>query len=479
MRHRTPSLRSALLALVTVFALITAACGGGDDGGDDDGASPGPTGDAVADPGLCPVDALDAADGPVEITFWHAMPAANETTLKALADDYNASQDKVHVNLVFKGTYDETLEGYRAAARSGDLPNLVQLEETAIQQLVDSETVIPAASCIEAAGFDTSDILPRVLEEFTVADTLWPMPFNTSNPVLYYNQKAFTAAGLDPAKPPATLNELRDASQAIVDAGAANQGFSLEMQSWYLEQLFATSGEPVVNEGNGRDARATEAVLDSEAGQAVFTWVNEMLDGGLAANIGRNPSGYDALIAIASGDTAMSLGTSAALGTIYDTLAGDPQLAASVELGVAPMPTIDGGGSGGVNVGGAALWLVDTGTDAQKAATFDFASWLTLPAQQARWHIGTGYVPISEKAAEDPSVVQLWAERPGFRVAFDQLASSQGPAGPVLGGYPDFREAVTQGLERVADGADPLESLTQTNAEATTAIQDYNRRVGG
>jgi sn-glycerol 3-phosphate transport system substrate-binding protein len=479
MRHHPRSLRHAALALLTALALLAAACGGGGDDSDDDGAAPGPPADEVADPSRCPVDALDAADGPVDITFWHAMSAANETALKALTDEYNASQDRVRVQLVFKGTYNETLEGYRAAARSGDLPNLVQLEETAIQQLVDSETAIPAAACIEAAGFDTSDILPRVLEQFTVADTLWPMPFNTSNPVLYYNQRDFTEAGLDPADPPSTLTELKEASQAIVDAGAANQGFSLEMQSWYLEQLFATSGQAVVDQGNGRDARATEALLDGDAGQAVYTWVNDMLDAGLAANIGRNPSGFDALIAIASGDTAMSLGTSAALGTIYDTLAGDPALAARVELGVAPMPTIDGGGTGGVNVGGAALWIVDTGTDAQKAATFDFTSWLTLPAQQARWHIGTGYVPISEQAAEDPAVVQLWAERPGFRVAFDQLRASEGPAGPVLGGYPDFREAVTQGLERVADGADPLESLTQADADATTAIQDYNRRVGG
>jgi sn-glycerol 3-phosphate transport system substrate-binding protein len=132
-----------------------------------------------------------------------------------------------------------------------------------------------------------------------------------------------------------------------------------------------------------------------------------------------------------------------------------------------------------VNVGGAALWLADTGTDEQRAATWDFASWLTLPAQQARWHIGTGYVPNSRKAADDPAVTQLWAERPGFRVAFDQLSNSDGPAGPVIGGYHDFREAVTQGLERIADGADPQESLTQADAEATAAIADYNRRVGG
>ena len=32
------------------------------------------------------------------------------------------------------------------------------------------------------------------------------MPFNNSNPVLYYNKKSFTAAGLDPNKPPTSLD---------------------------------------------------------------------------------------------------------------------------------------------------------------------------------------------------------------------------------------------------------------------------------
>jgi sn-glycerol 3-phosphate transport system substrate-binding protein len=469
-------LRRPIAVLLATSALALAACGGGGD--DDDDAAPAPPRDEVVDPALCPVDALDEADGPVEITFWHTMTAANEETLQELVDTYHQSQDRVEVNLVFRGTYTENLEGYRAAARGGDLPNLVQLEETVIQQLVDSETTIPAAACVEASGFDTSDILPRVLDQFTVADTLWPMPFNTSNPVLYYNKKDFTEAGLDPEDPPATLGELQEASRAIVDAGAANTGFALEMQSWYLEQLFATSAEPVVSSANGREERATEALLDSPAGEAIFGWANDMLDQGLATNIGRNPGGQDAFLAIASGDAAMTLGTSGALGSVYDVLASNPALAADVDLGIAPMPSIDEERDGSTNVGGAALWLADTGSDAEKAASWDFASWLTLADQQAAWHIGTGYIPIAQSAAEHPDVAALWAERPGFRVAFDQLSDSEGPPGPVMGGYPGFREAVTQGLERVADGVEPAESLAQADAEATEAIVDYNRRIG-
>src|SRR3546814_12272090 len=102
------------------------------------------------------------------------------------------------------------------------MPNLVQLEETVIQELIDSQSVIPASACVEAADFDTSDILPRVLDEFTVEDTLWPVPFNTSNPVLYYNKKDFTEAGRDPAPPPAPLADLNTAPPPHVDPAPPN-----------------------------------------------------------------------------------------------------------------------------------------------------------------------------------------------------------------------------------------------------------------
>src|SRR3546814_4342577 len=92
----------------------------------------------------------------------------------------------------------------------------------------------------------------------------------------------------------------------------------------------------------------------------------------------------------------MTLGTSGALGSVYDVIESNPDLAAGVEIGIAPMPSISGGGEGSTNVGGAALWLADTGDDAQKAASWDFAAWLTQPEQQARWHIGRSEEHTSE-----------------------------------------------------------------------------------
>ncbi|MET0739365.1 MAG: extracellular solute-binding protein, partial [Acidimicrobiales bacterium] len=175
---------SLVLTLLAVLALVAAACGG-DSGGGDGGSSEGAQGrDAEVDPALCPVDALEAAsaDGPVQIEFWHAMTASNEETLNTMIDDYNASQDAVEVTGVFAGSYDESLDKYLTGLRSGELPQLVQLEETTLQTMIDSGSTVPAAACVAASDYDTSDILPSVLAEFEVEGTLWPMPFNVSNP---------------------------------------------------------------------------------------------------------------------------------------------------------------------------------------------------------------------------------------------------------------------------------------------------------
>lgn len=469
-------MKRTLLGLLAVLAVVAAACGGDDGGG---GGAEGAQGrDAQVDASLCPTDALADAQGPVEITFWHAMTASNEETLNALVDEYNASQDAVVVNPVFTGSYDETLDRYLTGLRSDELPNLVQLEETTLQTMIDSGSTVPAAACVESSGFDTSDILPAVLGEFEVEGTLWPMPFNVSNPVFYYDQNDFRAAGLDPADPPATLDEMTEAAQAIVDSGAATHGMSLEVQPWYPEQWSSMADQTLVNQTNGRDARATEATLDNDVMLEIFQWVSDMAADELVFNVGRNPSGADHFLALASGDAAFTIGTSGALGSVYDAL--DSGQGEGVDIGVGPLPGPVAGGP--TSAGGAALWLVANGSSPEEiAATWDFVSWLDQPAQQAAWHIGTGYIPISYEAAEDPEVQALWAERPGFQVAFDQLADDgvpPGGGGPVIGAYVEFRNVLEDAIEAlVLDGADPQETLTQVQADANEAIASYNDRV--
>ena len=226
----------------------------------------------------CPLDALTKAKGPVDITFWHAMTRANEDELKKLTDEYNASQDKVKVTLSASPSYQDNLTRYTAGLSSKQLPDLMQGEDASLQYMIDSASVLPAQSCINADKYDMSDHIERVVNYYSVDKVLWPMPFNVSNPVLYYNKAAFERAGLDPNTPPTTLEEVRAAAQKIVDTKANPYGIAFKTDSWYFEHWMAKAGELYVNNGNGREKRATAVAFDNPTGTSLYKWVKDMVD---------------------------------------------------------------------------------------------------------------------------------------------------------------------------------------------------------
>jgi sn-glycerol 3-phosphate transport system substrate-binding protein len=462
--------RGAIIAA----ALVLAACGGGGGGGGGGSAAPTTAGTKLPP---CPIGAIDKPSKPVEVTFWHAMTRANEDELKKLTAQFNASQSDVHVSLVNQTSYADTFTKYKAGLGSGDLPDLVQIEDIGLQLMIDSGSVLPAQSCVDATHYDLSDHVKRVTDYYTVGGVLWPIPFNVSNPVLYYDRALFEKAGLDPDSPPKTFDEVRAASKAIVDSGAAKAGIALKLDPWILEQWLALAGNPYVNNGNGRDRRATATSFDDTTGLAIFTWFDDMVKDGLAITADR--SGFDNLFAVGNGNAAMTIETSAALGTITQVFSqGDY---AHVKLGVAPMPGPVG--DGGVLVGGAALYISNRSDNAAQEGAWRFASFLDEAASQADWAAGTGYVPIRRSAVTLPAITALWRSNPAYKVAYDQLlsgANNDATAGPVIGDYAGVRDAVLDGLQRMlTQHVAPKDALAGAAKAADEAIKRFDARVGG
>ncbi len=89
----------------------------------------------------CPVDALDSATEPVHIVFWHTMQSAQGDALAALTDQYNASQDRVVVELQNQNGYEELIDKYFQSSTE-DRPNVVQMPEYMLQQMADANSVI-------------------------------------------------------------------------------------------------------------------------------------------------------------------------------------------------------------------------------------------------------------------------------------------------------------------------------------------------
>jgi sn-glycerol 3-phosphate transport system substrate-binding protein len=480
---------SALQSGAGATTTTTAPEDDGDGNGDDDGTAttlPAPTTTVtpLADLPPCPVDALDDASGPVEILFWHAMSNELETALIELTNDYNASQDRVRVRLENQIGYEQNFEKYIQSSQSGR-PDMVQHSEVAVQVMADSGTVIPMAACIEASGFDTSVLLDRVTSAYTVAGVQWSMPFNVSNPVLYYNKRMYEAAGLDPETSPITLEELREYSQALVDSGASSSGIALDTGTdsgggWFIEQWFAKAGELYSDNDNGRAAPSTRVLYDGPAGVELLTFVQDMINDGLAVNVGDNAGGQDNFLKMAdpAAPAAMTIGTSAALGTVTVVLdAGLIQGITGDDLGVGPMPGPEG--LPGVLVGGASLYVVADKGDAKAAGAWDYIQYLVSPESQSTWAALTGYVPINAGALDLEPLASKFEEDPRFKVAYDQLlASTDDPAasGPVLGPQREVRSVTARAVAEIFNGGDVQAALNRSAELSNALLADYIAR---
>ena len=428
----------------------------------------------------CPLGALAKAQKPVTITMWHALTAGNENVLAQLVSEFEASQPDVKVKLVAQNAYPELLEKYKAGLSSGDLPDVAQFEDTTVQTLVDSKTTVPISDCIKADKYDTSDFLPRTLEFYKTQGVQRSMPWNVSNPVLFYNRNAFRQAGLDPDKPPQTLDQVKEYAQKIKAAGYP-YGIALHAEPYLLEFLYAKSGLQLVNNGNGRSGRATKAQLDSKNGRQIWSWWDDMVKSGLAVNTGSQANNYDHVFAVGNGNAAMTFEASGVLGPAANVLASGQF--PNVEVGVGPLPALQTGGA--VPVGDGSLWIPKHSTPEKRAAAWQFIKFLSDPARLAELSVGSsgGYIPIRRSAVDDPALQRLWAEKPFLRVPYDQLESgptTPATVGSVIGNFQGFRDAERDGLTRMlTENVSPSVALRRTQKDADAAIADYNARVGG
>jgi sn-glycerol 3-phosphate transport system substrate-binding protein len=446
---------------VAILSLALAACGGG-------GQS----------------TAKEAVSGPVNITFWHSETASANDNLVKLVDRFNASQNEVKVQAIYQGGDQDLALKLIAGMPSGNVPTIAYQSEPYTEPMIDSGQIVPIQQYVDRDKYDLSDFAPAAIAYFTVNNTLYAMPCGLAVPLMYYNKIPFREVGLDPEQPPRDLDEARAASEKLVQRDSAGNvtryGFALDIHPWYVELTESGAGELYVNNDNGRDGFATEVTFDNEAGQKLFQWWYGMVHDGLLLNVGWDPTGANALLAVGARKAVMVLSTSAAMRSIVDVLAKGLE---GIELGVAPVPGIPGRvpeGSPGVYT--RSLWIMSARPKAEQDAAWKFIKWLVEPEQQAEWFAGSGYLPVRNSAYNQPAAKDIIAQYPQFEIPADlfaKTATTTAALGPLIGPFQQVRDAVRSAIESMLSGnASPDEAMAAAVKNANAAISDYNHRLG-
>jgi sn-glycerol 3-phosphate transport system substrate-binding protein len=425
----------------------------------------------------CNLKALANHKGVVDITFWESAAEANLPVLQGITTAFNSSQSKVHVTLVTQAGYDDTWTKYLAGLSNGQLPDAVMLEDQRTQAAIDTGSFLPVQSCMNAAKYSTSDYLPRPLAYWKVNGVQWGLPFAVSAPILYYNQNAFTKAGLNPNDPPATLPQLLTDAKALKASGS---GMGLVLDPWHLETWLATANQLFVNNSNGRSARATKAAFQSKTAVSIFSQLRSLVRSGDATtNPSTGPDEYDNLLGIGSGKYGMTLETSAALGTVTQLLAGGKY--ANVKLGISAFPVYSTSVHGGVEPGGGGVFISNKVPAIDQAASWQFLSYLMNTQSVATWAAGTGYIPVRKSSTQTATVQKLWATSPGYKVAYDEInngANDAATSGSVIGPYADVRTDVLNAeISMYTQGVSPAAAVKAAAQSVNNTLSNYNSRL--
>src|SRR3990172_9327226 len=340
--------------------------------------------------------------GPVTIDFWHSEVASNQETLSRLVDGFNASQNEVRVRISFQGTYDDAMAKLVNSLPTGNVPAVILAGDTYMQMMIDSGAATSIQDLVERDGYDLSDLDEKGVQFYTSQDKLWAMPFTMEIPLLYYNEVTFREVGLDPERPPQDLEQLRQYSEKILKRDASGNvvrsGIAIDIGPW-MERVLAEHGDLFVDNENGREGRATKVLFDNDTGSWFYQWWNDMVDQGLAFNVGRNISLAEGFLAMASGRAAMTFANSGALRSVLDAL---EQAVPGVEIGISKLPGVPGG-TGRTGLTSYGLWILNVRPKEEQEAAWKFIEWLMEPEQQSEWFAGSGYLPVSRSSADLPA----------------------------------------------------------------------------
>lgn len=402
-----------------------------------------------------------------EITFWHAMGGVNGEALDYLVEKFNAENEYgIKVVSEYQGSYDDALNKLKSAQMGNMGADLVQVYDIGTRFMIDSDWIIPMQNFMDKDEYDIN-LETNIAAYYTVDDTLYSMPFNSSTPILYYNADMFEAAGI--TEIPTTFNEILEISDDLQTKGGASEVLSMGIYGWFFEQFLCKQGLSYADNGNGREGAATAVEFDANGGalQILEAW-KTLYDEGVAPNVGR---GGDAGLAdFSSGKAAITLGSTASLKQILEDVNG------KFEVGTAYFPATGDDDEGGVSIGGASLWALDNGDQQKAAATWEFIKFLVSAESQAYWNAQTGYFPVTTDAYEEDVFKENVAEYPQFQTAIDQLHDSAPEyAGALLSVFSEARSVVETEIENMLNGKQSAEEAVEKMAkDINAAIEDYN-----
>lgn len=324
----------------------------------------------------------------VEIEYWQYVFDARVKAMNELIKRFEAANPTIKVkHTTFP--YADYQTKIAAAMPAGQGPDVVQLFYGWLDNFVGAKFIQPLPRDAFPPAMIEKEFYP-IVSAMKRDGEYYALPTAVRSLALFYNKKLFQEAGLDPAKPPKTVDELLDMARKTTKRDAAGNmlsaGITLDFPGqdyhWWRETLLRQNGGAPYSDDNRK------VTYDSEAGARSLNWYADLQRVHKVGQVGFMDEGQAAFRA---GRAAMTIDGSFRLGGFGAIKA--------FEWGVAELPA----SADGKKSNFASYWVnaITTKPKAEKLeAAKKFVAFVTTPEAMQLWLETVGELPARKEAAE-------------------------------------------------------------------------------
>lgn len=394
------------------------------------------------------------ADGRVTIEVWHGQADTARAALERLVADFHRAHPRIRVDLAGGVLADAMLQKLTAALASGEYPDIAYVFGSDLANVARSPQTVDLTDTVGSARTPWKNYWAPAREAVTLNGRVRAAPALLDALAVVCDKKVFEAAGVPLPEPGWRWHDFVTTARKLTDKGAGRFGTGWpgtgdEDAVWRLWPLVWDLGGDIIGE-DGRSIgfakegeRALEVVADLARDKSVY--------------IDPKPGSEQMYQVFLSGRMGMAVTGPWQLPDIRQ---------AKVDYHVVPLPSFSGRP---VTISGPDTWTVFDNGEARVAAARTFVDWLARPAQDVRWDVEAGSLPLSRQA----QALERWRrqerETEGLTVFTKALESARvRPAHPA---YPQVSQALGQAVTSVLLGRDsPRAAMRACADEANAAL---------
>jgi multiple sugar transport system substrate-binding protein len=401
-----------------------------------------------------------AAPAPVTLTLRYCWGGEGEVkAMEKVIQAWNGAHPEIQVKGISGNIKTEEIA---AAVAGGAPPDMVIMcDNGAIAGFAHDKVIMPLDDILTKIGADMSDIIPASLKWTQYQGKQYGLPFGQDTWGLYYNTDMFTAAGLDPTKPPKTPDELWDYAAKLTKF---NSDGSLKVAGFIPDDPDRNL-ESTSNLFNCQfyDEAAKKITVNSPACVAWFNWYKKWYDtynkGNAMVNLISTRTGGDAGL-MQTGQLAMAIYGEWENGAAYLS-ANAPQL----KYDTAPIPAIDPDKYGAAFINGNA-WFIPTGSTNPEAAA-KFGMYLMTDEPSKTMDIQNASVPQLKSLLTDSTLTAI----PHQQTFLSLVNHKDAWTTPMISVYGQLKDGLGSALSAVTtSGADPQKALDDLAADLQSKL---------